>query len=183
MSWPSRNRRAATGEPSNTNEPQPDIAWKVLLVTNDWIRHADYKIAVTLAFISATAVMLLNLVHDLHTWKSTTIVFTVATILTLVGAIAFSTSALAPRTKASEGTPPNPLFFVAIASMDKVSYLTTLSTLTNTPEELVLKTADQVHENSVIATKKHQRVKIAIRFEVAAAVSVSLLGLSQSLGL
>lgn len=183
MSWPWRDRRSAPSEPSNTAGPQPDVAWKVLLVTNDWIRHADSKIAVTLAFITATGVMLFNLVHDLGAWKATTIFFTVATILALVGAMVFSTSALAPRTKASKGSPLNPLFFAAIASMDKASYLTTLSTLTSTPEELVLKTADQVHENSVIATKKHRRVKIAIRFEVAAAISVALLGLCQSLAL
>lgn len=182
MSWPWRARGFTLNKPSNTSGPQPDVAWKVLLVTNDWIRHADSKIAVTLAFITATGVMLFNLVHDLGTWKCTTIVFTLGTILALVGAMVFSTSALAPRTKASKGTPPNPLFFGAIASMDKASYLTTLSTLTSAPEELVLKTADQVHENSVIATKKHQRVKIAIRFELAAAVSVALLGLCQSLG-
>lgn len=182
MSWPSRDRKPAPSEPSNTNGPQPDVAWRVLLVTNDWIRHADSKTAVTLAFITATGVMLFNLVHDLGIWKCTTIALTLGTILALVGAMVFSASALAPRTKASKDSPPNPLFFGAIASMDKASYLKTLSTLTSTPEELVLKTADQVHENSVIANKKHQRVKIAIRFEVAAAVSVALLGLCQSFG-
>lgn len=67
--------------------------------------------------------------------------------------------------------------------MQRATYVTTLAALTSTPEQLVKRTAEQVHENSVIAKKKYARVKIGIRFEVAAATLVALLGLCQSLGL
>ena len=41
-------------------EPQPDQAWKALGLVNEWVRHAETKVAATLAATGVTAGALLN---------------------------------------------------------------------------------------------------------------------------
>lgn len=62
MKWLGRRRgRASDGsegdQPIATVPlvPTPDHAWKALSVTNKWVRHADAKTEITLAFVAATA--------------------------------------------------------------------------------------------------------------------------------
>ena len=47
---------------------EPDQAWKALSITNEWVRHADTKVGVTLAFVGATGTILYNLVKNLSDW-------------------------------------------------------------------------------------------------------------------
>lgn len=44
-------------------EPDPDHAWKLLSLVNEWIRHSDAKAGVTLAFVGVLGTMLFNLVR------------------------------------------------------------------------------------------------------------------------
>lgn len=46
--------------------PDPDQAWKALSLVNDWVRHAETKVAATLAAAGVSAGVLYNLLHG---WK------------------------------------------------------------------------------------------------------------------
>lgn len=64
MKWLGRSLgRASDGaQPVATTPvvPAPDHAWKALSVTNEWVRHADAKTGITLAFVAATATALFS---------------------------------------------------------------------------------------------------------------------------
>lgn len=70
MKWLGRRRgRASDGsegdQPIATVPlvPAPDHAWKALSVKNEWVRHANAKTRMTLAFVAATAAALFNVAH------------------------------------------------------------------------------------------------------------------------
>ena len=44
--------------------PEPDQAWKTLILVNDWIKHAGAKVASTLAGSGVAATVLFNLVNN-----------------------------------------------------------------------------------------------------------------------
>ena len=46
------------------SEPNPDHAWKLLGLVNEWIRHSDAKAGVTLAFTGVLGAMAFNLAKD-----------------------------------------------------------------------------------------------------------------------
>jgi hypothetical protein len=152
--------------------PGPDQAWKLLAITNEWVRHADTKTGVTLAFGGATAAMLLNLVKD-HTWtwklSASASLASVALILTAF----FATLALFPRVKArrdrsADEEAVNLLFFGDISrhyGKDRPSYRDVLSVLTADSTRLTGQIADQVHANARIATLKFRWVNLAIALE------------------
>jgi hypothetical protein len=168
-------------------EPQPDQAWKALSVTNEWIRHADTKTGVTLAFVGATVAALFNIVKDEDKW---TCVLTLAVGLcafALVCSAGFACAALFPRTRGllpngeeADEDAVNLLFFGDIAghyTKDRPTYLQVLSLLTSDPTRLTRQVAAQIHENAHIATTKFKYVNRAIiaelvAFGVAAAVAV-----------
>lgn len=158
--------------------PQPDQAWKALSITNEWIRHADTKTAVTLAFVATTATVLFNLVKDEHSWTALQIGATATCGVAMTVAACFACAALFPRTKRRtvDGTDPdedaiNLLFFGDVAgnfSRDRPSYLHVLSLLTSDPSRLTKQIAAQIHENSHIATEKFKHVNRAVMAEMIA---------------
>lgn len=163
--------------------PQPDQAWKVLSITNEWIRHADTKMGVTLAFVGVTTTVLFNLVRDEVRW---TCLLTAAVTLcaaALLTSAAFAWFALFPRVKGrpADGDEPdedavNLLFFGHVSnhySNDRPTYQQVLLLLTSDPDRLTRQVAAQIHENSHIATTKFKYVNRAIMAELFA-VSVAV---------
>lgn len=180
MIWLSRFKRQAPPKPVTDSAPQPDHAWKALSITNEWIRHADTKTGVTLAFVATTATVLFNLVKGETSWTCLQAIATSACALCITVASLFACAALFPRTRSrsAESTDEdavNLLFFGDIAghySKDRPSYLQVLSLLTSNPSRLTRQIAAQIHENSHIATEKFKHVNRAIITEVLAFVAV-----------
>ncbi|MDI9909369.1 Pycsar system effector family protein [Rhodococcus sp. IEGM 1406] len=147
-----------------------DDAWKVFSLVNDWIRHADNKVGVTLAASAAVGVMLYNLVRALPRGVSgcTYIAPAVCGVL-LVLTVVFCTFALNPRIKAADSvddprtlTTPNHLYFGTIVTWSREKYVAEFVELTADPEALAREIAGQVHVNAKIATEKMTATKRAV---------------------
>lgn len=180
MPWPF----SKTPKDSPAVPPQPDHAWKVLSITNEWVRHADTKTGVTLAFVGATTTVLFNLVKNEDHWTCMLVVAVALCVATLFVSVVCAWLALFPRVKGrpSGGDEPdedavNLLFFGHVSShysKDRPTYLQVLSTLTTDPARLTRQVAAQIHENSHIATTKFKYVNRAIMAEMVA-VGVAVL--------
>ncbi len=154
-------------------EPNPDHAWKLLSLVNEWIRHSDAKAGVTLAFVGVLGTMLFNLVREFTQRSPIFDVVVVAACALLVLTAALCGWTLTPRVNDKDAAPEaiNRVFFASIARHfrgDRPGYTEVLGTLTADPRELVRDLADQVHANAKIATLKAKYVKWAIRSALAA---------------
>jgi len=162
------------------SDPNPDHAWKALALVNEWIRHADSKAAVTLAFTGVLATMTFNLVKDFHSrsvlfdW----LVIIACALIVTTGALCGLT--LTPRFKRStkaKGTTGeqdaeaeedvvNHLFYASISKNFKGKrrdYSDVMHTLTADPVELTRDLSHQIHANAQIATVKNQCARLAIQ--------------------
>ncbi|MFK0042359.1 Pycsar system effector family protein [Paenarthrobacter sp. NPDC090517] len=156
-----------------------------MAVTNEWVRHADTKTGVTLAFVGATVTALFTIVKDEDQWTCLLRTVVGLSALALVCAVGFAYAALFPRTKGrlpngeeTDEDAVNLLFFGDIAghySKDRPSYLQVLSLLTSDPTRLTRQVAAQIHENAHIASAKFRYVNRAIIAElVAVGVTVTV---------
>lgn len=168
-------------------EPDPDHAWKLLSLVNEWIRHSDAKSGVTLAFVGALGTMLFNLANGFEPRSLffDVIVVIACALLGLTTALCGWT--LTPRVDDKDVDPEaiNRVFFASIARHfkgDRPGYTEVLSTLTSDPHELVRDLADQVHANAKIATLKAKYVKWAIRSALGAGACVALVAIIVGLG-
>lgn len=190
--WLDRWRNQPSIEDEASAVPQPDQAWKALSITNEWIRHADTKTGVTLAFVGATSTVLFNLVKGEHSWTYWLVFAVVLCAAALVAAAAFACAALFPRTKrrARKGTATdeeavNLLFFGDIVghyTKDLPSYTQVLSLLTGNPARLTEQIAAQIHENAHIATAKFKHVNRAILAEVGAVGAAAVVAFLSTAG-
>jgi hypothetical protein len=163
-------------------DTNPDHAWKALSLVNEWIRHADAKAGVTLAFTGVLATMLFNLVKDFHsrTMCSDVVVIVSCTLLAFTAGLCAWT--LTPRTSDSDtdNLAINRLFYASITKNfkgDRRRYIDVLHTLTADSDELTRDIAHQIHANAEIATTKSRWVKWAIRSAVAAGATVAFLAI------
>jgi hypothetical protein len=185
-----------SGIGSEASPPQPDHAWKALTVTNEWIRHADAKTGVTLAFAGATAAVMFNLVNRDATWTCALKVAVVTTSLALAFVAVCGGVALVPRVKRERPSggedetvgrddAVNLLFFGDVHRKygeDPPTYREVLGTLTSDPARLTGQVADQIHANASIATVKFQWANRAIVCELAATVAVAVTALLVATG-
>lgn len=179
-------RRKAVSEPT-----QPDHAWKVLSTTNEWIRHADAKTGVTLAFVGVNGTLLFNVARTNDVWSFWLNLAVFSCMAALVAAVGFAAGALFPRTKTREQrkklrgsrkpasrveatTSPdqvNLLFFGHVATHykdDGPTYQEVLSLITKDRDRLTEQIAAQVHENSHVALIKFRYVNRAIMLQLVA---------------
>ena len=164
-------------------ESDPDQAWMVLKLVNQWVQYADAKIAVTFTFAGVTAGSLYNLVkgHSAPlTWA-----MAVAAVVCVVAIIACGVCAgiaLFPRINGKHvgapGDPSNPLFFGHIAkhyNSDRPGYTEVLATLTKNKNAMTDFIAEQVHGNSLVAAAKLKWVNRAIRCALVAVAALAAL--------
>lgn len=169
--------------------PAPDHAWKALTVTNEWIRHADAKTGITLAFAGATAAALFNATRMAPRWGMWSKIGVTVTLAALLGVVVCTAVELHPRVKLKRRAKAadsdtvatedavNLLFFGDIAKhygSDRPTYRDVLSTLTTDPPALTAQIADQIHANAHIATTKFAWVDRAITSEIVAALALVL---------
>lgn len=191
MRWSCPRRSEQT---SVENTPAPEHAWHALAITNDWVRHADTKAGVTMAFVGATAAALSSLVTKHELWTSALTVATWVAIVAMIGASWSVGLALVPRVKLKKQkkgrtavTGPvttddavNLLFFGDVHRRygdDRPSYREVLALLTSDPTRLTGMVADQIHANARIATVKFRWANLAVVCELGAALAVGAVAL------
>lgn len=159
--------------------PDPEHAWRALALVNDWLRHAEAKLGVSLGVIGVSGGVLFNLVQD----RTRTVAFDVAAVICTLAILIAGVCAvvgLYPVLGQGRRTPKpddavNPLFFHDIARAyreDAPSYGAVLHTLTTSPDDLVRHIAQQVHANAAVAQRKYRWANRSMR-----AVFVTLLAL------
>jgi hypothetical protein len=159
--------------------PNPDQAWKTLDLVNDWIKHADAKIAVTLAATAASGVMLFNLAKGASRHGHWFVALVTLTALGLGFTALCAFTAIVPRVTLVKKKQPekfdNLLFYRHIANgyRNKANaYALALGSLTMDRQSLTQQIAEQVHANSIVADRKYKWADRALR---ALAVGVVLL--------
>lgn len=172
-------------------DPNPDHAWKALALVNEWIRHADTKAAVTLAFTGVLGTMTFNLVKDFQhrTFLFDVLVIVACVLLVATGAMCGLT--LTPRftekkkkkkrNKSADQDVKvddvvNRLFYGSISKGFKDKrrqYSDVMRALTADPVELTRDLSDQIHTNAGIATTKNFWVKWAIHAALLAGAAVA----------
>jgi hypothetical protein len=138
-------------------------------LVNDWVKHAEAKLGVTLAATGVSGGLLFNLVKDRG---DTTWAFNVAAAVCCVAVFVAGVCAmigLYPVVRLRQRTADeaiNPLFFHDIATAykgDAPSYSAVLHTLTTNPDDLVRHLSQQVHANATVAQRKYRWANRAIR--------------------
>ncbi|MBZ4487418.1 DUF5706 domain-containing protein [Microbacterium sp. cx-55] len=175
-------RRRGRSAARNDRAANPDHAWKALGLVNEWIRHADAKAGVTLAFTGVLAAMLFNLVKDFEsrTVWSDAVVVAACVLLVVTGGLCAWTLTPRVRDKDASNLAINRLFYASISKNfkgDRHRYVDVLHTLTADSDELTRDIAHQVHANAEIATTKSRWATWAIRSAVAAGAAVALLAI------
>ncbi|MBK6871325.1 MAG: hypothetical protein IPG94_08045 [Kineosporiaceae bacterium] len=149
--------------------PDPDQAWKALSLVNDWVKHAETKLGVTLAATGVTGGVLFNLVKDRgHASAIFNLSAAVCGVAIFVAGVC-AMAGLYPRLRLQQTHPPdtaNPLFFHDVARAyqgDSPSYAAVLHTLTTNRDDLVRHLSQQIHANATVAQRKYRWADRAIR--------------------
>jgi hypothetical protein len=148
---------------------QPEQAWKALSLVNDWVKHAETKLGVTLAAAAATGTVLFNLVKDHSHTSAAFDVTAVVCCASLLVAGACAMIGLYPVVRLGRGVTNdavNPLFFHDIARAykgDAPSYGSVLHTLTTNPDDLIRHLGQQIYANATVAQRKYSWANRAIR--------------------
>lgn len=171
------------------NEPDPDHAWKALSLVNDWIRHGDAKIGVTLAVTGAAGVMLFNLVKDAPEPGCSLKVFGAVAAAALLLAAAFAVIGLVPKVKVGRRRDPeaytNLLFYKHIArgwEGKTADFVLELGSLTLDKQELTKHIGEQVHANATVARRKYEWADRAIKALGAGLLFVALTAVARIVG-
>ncbi len=173
-------------EPDTPQEqPSPDQAWKILSLVNEWIRHADSKVGVTLAFTGVMATMTYNLASATGLSAPATIITFVIAGLLLVATGIFCACTLLPRI--DDGDIPREersrLYFSSIAARySRTQYQHEIYKLANDPVALTREIADQIHANSKIADTKSKFARRAITAALLSGVSVVIFAIVAEIG-
>jgi hypothetical protein len=166
-------------------EPDPDHAWKALSLVNDWIRHADAKIGVTLAATGVAGATLFNLMKDAadpSCWLKATAALCAAALLWTA---ACAVIGLVPQVKIGKRRDPesytNLLFYRHIAGGwegKPAAFVFALGSLIIDKQELTKHIGEQVHANASVARRKYVWADRAIR---GLAVGLLLLAITATL--
>jgi hypothetical protein len=151
-------------------DPDPDQAWKALALVNEWLRHAETKLAATLAASGVAGGVLFNLVKD----ESVHCLMNVVVTLACVAILAAGTCAMVGlypivrlgRDEEQSVATANPLYFGDVARVyrnDTDGFLATLRALTMDREDLVRRIAHQVHANATVAARKYKWAHRSLR--------------------
>lgn len=158
-------------EPEPPPQPDPDQAWRALSLVNDWLRHAETKLGVTLTATGVSGGVLFNLVKDRGDGS---VAFNAAAAICCMAALVAGVCTMCGlypvvrlgRKQRNADEVINPLFFHDIARAyrdDAPSYGAVLHTLTTSPDDLVRHIGQQVHANATVVQHKYRWANWAIR--------------------
>jgi len=187
LRWRSpRSFATPTSSPESTADA--DQAWKVLGLVNDWLRHAETKLATTLTAAGVTGGALFNLVKN-H--QNGSVIYSASAVVCfagVIGAAVFAGVGLFPRLTLdalrrwlcnitnTDTVPRNPIYFNDISRaypFGSSDYVSVLRDLTTTPDDLVRYIAQQVQANSAVAQRKYRWATWAMRL-----LAIDLVGLA-----
>ena len=144
--------------PSDTPQPDPDQAWKVLALNIDWIKHAENKAAATLTASGIIGGVLYNLVKgqsdagDLLSAAAGLCAF-----FAFAGGLC-AAIALRPRHLRMKEEPTSLLYYSHIARTyrrdDTAGYVKSLRETISNPDHLVDEVGAQIHANAHVAAAK-----------------------------
>jgi Family of unknown function (DUF5706) len=149
--------------------PEPEQAWKALLLVNDWVKHAEVKLGVVLAATAASGGVVYNLVKG-H--GSANVAFDIVAVICAASVLTAGVCAmigLYPRVRIRRKVRDdtiNPLFFHDVARAykgDAPSYSAVLHTLTTNRDDLIRHLGQQIHANATVAQRKYRWANRAIR--------------------
>ena len=156
-------------EPVAVPTSDPEQAWKVLTLVNDWVRHAETKIGATLAATGVTGGVLFTLIRG-RPDRSLALEVTAAVcggLVLLAGVLAGL--AVLPRLRARSWRrepPTSPLYFAHIArryrGVRAAEYPQVLAELTVDADALTREIGCQVRANAGVAHRKHRLTHAAI---------------------
>ncbi len=179
----------AAPDPATPPVTASEQAWKILQLINEWVRHAETKLAATLAAAGISGGVLFSLIQNR---QETSGYFSAAAIICCAAAILSGASAmvglypvLGIRVPDRDGE-ADLMFFGDIKRFhrhDAHGYLEALRALTSTPDELVRHLGRQIHANSVIAGRKFRWANLAIRALLIDLLALGTLMLLIALGL
>ncbi len=147
----------------------PDQAWKILQMVNEWVRHAETKLAATLAAAGISGGVLFNLVRNQH---ETSVYFDVAAVVCCTAVILSGVSAmigLYPVLKLPSARGDAAANLVSFGDVDRAhrddasGYEQALHALTADADELTRHLSRQIHANSVVAARKFRWAVLAVR--------------------
>ena len=148
-----------TQQPGNaavTEKADPEQAWKVLGLVNDWLKHAEAKAAGALTAAGVVGGVLYTLVGDKNDldWLPAGAALACAVAVLITGICA--AISLWPRLTDKE-PPTSPIYFDHIARQhaDVSTYRDTLHLLTAKSDEITKELAVQVWSNAHVAHKKY----------------------------
>lgn len=162
MMWPRQRGDNARKETTDLPvELDLEQAWKTLSLVTDWLRHAEAKLGIILAFTGVSAGVLFNLVQNQEDGSCLFNIAAVVCGVAVVTAGACAMLGLLPvvrlgRQRREEAT--NLIYFHDIArTYEKASsYTADLRRLTTTPKDVVRYVGQQVHANACVASRKYQ---------------------------
>lgn len=164
-------------------------AWKILQLVDEWIRHAETKLAATLVAAGVSGGALFNLVRA---QDETSLYFDIVAVLCCTAVILSGVAAMVglyPVLKSSalaEDDEVNLVFFGDIDRahrIDASGYRRELHALTAHPDELARHLNRQIHANSVVAGKKFRWATFAIRSLLVELLALGGLAMVIALGL
>lgn len=182
-----KNQPGQATEDGETSEPcdtpaittgDPDQAWRVLDLVNEWLKHAETKAAGTLVTSGVVAGVLYNLLKSVSE-PGAVILFPAIFCAALIVAASMSSAwALRPRLWHRE-KPSSSLYFDHIARSHPrwsrgIGYVDAVRTLSADKATLVKQIAEQIWANAHVARTKYQWAGIGLITVFFALVSLAL---------
>jgi len=168
---------------TSTHEEQ---LYRVFSNVNDWLKFAEAKNAMIIAFNSASIYGITQLFNLDFIKRSDQIInYLIIVIILLVFSTIFSLISFAPRVKIIKGgwyapvDAPNVLFFEYLKTktneeiINEITGISDFKTYTTIEKDI----AEQIKQNSIIASRKYSYFTIAVWLTVAAYITIPLAGI------
>lgn len=159
--------------------PDPDQAWRVLNLVNEWIRHAETKATGVLAAAGVGAGVLATVLTTAKAAPLYLIASAVVTGIALLLSGIFATWCLRPKLW-STGPSTSRIYFDHIArgypaaGSGLTRYVNELTSLTTDPAAMIHEVASQVWENARIASAKHMEASWGLAFVLLAYLALAI---------
>lgn len=171
-----------TPEPPDAGGCSED-AWRVLLLINDWIKHADAKTAGVLAAAGVTAGLLYSVVSEVDVLPLPTTVCVAATAVCLLFAVLFGGLALRPRLWTCAPA-TSKIYFAHIAraypkgAAQPTSFVQDFTSSFSDSREVASEVSEQIWAIAHVAAAKYRWVNLAMVFSFFALAGLALTAFS-----
>lgn len=160
-----------------------DDAWAVLLLVNDWIKHAEAKLGVIFALVGLLAAGLIALVTDVEEPNSALLSASLISGMLIVFSAICATMGLLPKFRAQKNAHDvNLLFYGDVAAHfqgrgKELAYVKELEAVLADHDTLSRQIARQAWVNSAVAARKYKWANWAILSGAVAVLSALVTGI------